>query len=143
MQTRVSNLLFYSAAFALIILLIVAGYTVQLRESSEYWDLAQTVAPSEAAMIAFEDGDYRMLGIRVQDAAGDTESFVGGVFSCSNHPSGNNRAADFAKYVEIGGLDAWSTVESIRDYARDYNYAMADLLSEHLGVSCGYYDVGQ
>ena len=143
MQTRVSNLLLYSAAFALIVLVIVAGYTLQIREAPEYWDLPQTVAPTEAAKNAFEDGDFRMLGIRVRDAAGDTESFVGGVFSCPNHPSGKNRTEDFAKYVEIDGLGAWSTVESIRDYARDYNYAMADLLSEHLGISCGYYDVGQ
>jgi hypothetical protein len=142
MTIRLSQLLFLSAGFAVVVAMAVIGFAWLSPTDGQYWSIDPQLSPEAAAEAAFRAGDYRFLGSRVYFGEAEEAEVVYGISSCRNHPLGNGRSKAFANFAELRGEDAWAKFDSIRDYADAYNFRLWDLLEKNTDTTCYGFDVG-
>lgn len=141
MTIKLPQLLMYTAASAVVVLLATAGYLASIPSPGQYWGLDPELSPVQAAERSFASNDLRFLGARVRNNQLEEGKLVYAIFRCSDHPSGLGDPRDFANYAELDGIGAWDGVESIREYAYDYNVSLLELLESETPTRCSVYDI--
>jgi len=133
MKSQDSQLVLYSVFAMLIVLLVLVGYFSIVPANSEYWGIDPDVNSKDAALAAFDKGDYRFLAIRYKATQNDILDHVPGVNGCGNHPDGTDEPAHVTEV--LSQFDP-ALLKRLRNYSRAYNVWLAKQLNEHHDAEC-------
>lgn len=113
--------------------LVVFTMQVEAGNGGEYWGYDKKTDPFDAAVAAWERGDYRFLDVNLPPFEEQLTNFVPGVGACTNHPHG-----DTIRYRHSSGTPLHSD-DSLRlaaQFASRFNLTLARSLNFRNSADC-------